>query len=946
MRARAQRPFIPQEAAEELAEQGITLPGVATSSTEEDGKEEAQAVLEAWERAWERIKKELAPRVRTTVRKGDKQFPWVTDAVREARRKRNELQRKAHTVEEKVEYRKARREAERMYKKARKTYIAEHWKKAGDTPFSKEHWRFLNSIMGRKSKRKTEPKCGPDKVNDAFIKKVERIREPLLQNPKPDIKVSPDIPTLREFRRVTRDEVVEELGRVKPTRSAGIDEVPMAMLTRHKEVLGEHIARVVNAVIETEWPKGWKSAEVMPLWKKKGSTNDPTKYRPVALLPAISRVVERVLAKQLKEHVRRAKLMPLFQHGFVPGRSCETAVMQLVDLVATARDRGETVYVASADCSAAFDTIDHEIMLERLERQAGIGGTALKLIASYLEGRRQRVRMSGGRTSAWQKLKSGVPQGSVWGPLAFALYSADIGKYITEARLVTYADDITLVCSHKDPQRAREMMDRALAQLDEWAKRNRIAPEPTKTQLMVSGPHALMKRLREMACEMGEHQVPPSQMIKVLGVLIDEQMSWEAHSAAAVKRANRAVWAVSRVARHFTVKERAHLMRSLALPHLDFCQNALAGPSAAAAERMRRGYNKTARAAVWGLQALYRWKKDGEPKERLRSAPARQQLRWITWDQRRAAARAAVTAKVFHTEEPEALRGLLGHITAAKIHRRRLRRHTKGCVVTIAAKTKIGEKAFSVWGPRVLNAIATDAVFDQCPDGAPEIAEPRGGPPRMGRAPADEQAVERAGYYARLRDEFKGQEEWRDEEGRVRVWTDGSRCLRGGRLSAGAGVFYGTGHTANRALSVPGRQCNARAELYAVLHVLRTEPRPVVVRSDCKYVVDGVKLGRKTWRAKAWFRRPLEGRLIANADLWKEIDQVLELREAAFEVKWTKGHPLPRHVREQVTTEIDSYGNVGADFLAGVASAQVTPAQRRAAQLSAQRPRALTAGQL
>eukprot|EP00662_Eupelagonemidae_sp_cell21_P057002 gene57002-biopygen76514 len=387
-------------------------------------------------------------------------------------------------------------------------------------------------------------------------------------------------------------------------------------------------------------------------------------------------------------------------------------------------------------------------------------------------------------------------------------------------------------------------------------------------------------------------------------------------------------------------------MRSLAIPHLDFCQTALAKPSARAAQRMQRGYNKAARAAVWGLRALYRWKREGEPCERLRSAPARQQLRWISWGQRRVAARAAMTAKIFHTKEPEVLRGLLGTTTAAKIHKRRLRRHTKGCVVAIAAKTQIGEKAFSVWGPRVLNSVAMDAVFDECPEGAPEFEEPRRGPPRMGRAPADEHAVERAGFYARLRDEFKGQEEWRNEEGRVRVWTDGSRCLRGSRLSAGAGIFYGTGHAANRALAVPGRQCNARAELFAVLHVLRTESRPVVVRSDCKYVVDGVNFGRKSWRAKAWFQRPLEGRLIANADLWKEVDQLMELRETAFEVKWTKGHPLPRHVRDEVSTEMDAFGNVGADYLAGVASAQPTPAQRRVAERRVQQPRALTAGQL
>eukprot|EP00662_Eupelagonemidae_sp_cell21_P057711 gene57711-biopygen89454 len=352
-------------------------------------------------------------------------------------------------------------------------------------------------------------------------------------------------------------------------------------------------------------------------------------------------------------------------------------------------------------------------------------------------------------------------------------------------------------------------------------------------------------------------------------------------------------------------------MRSLAIPHLDFCQTALAKPSARAAQRMQRGYNKAARAAVWGLRALYRWKREGEPCERLRSALARQQLRWISWGQRRVAARAAMTAKIFHTKDPEVLRGLLGTTTAAKIHKRRLRRHTKGAQKGHRSSRSLGEARRGWAGPA-----------------------------------ADEHAVERAGFYARLRDEFKGQEEWRNEEGRVRVWTDGSRCLRGSRLSAGAGIFYGTGHAANRALAVPGRQCNARAELFAVLHVLRTESRPVVVRSDCKYVVDGVNFGRKSWRAKAWFQRPLEGRLIANADLWKEVDQLMELRETAFEVKWTKGHPLPRHVRDEVSTEMDAFGNVGADYLAGVASAQPTPAQRRVAERRVQQPRALTAGQL
>ena len=118
------------------------------------------------------------------------------------------------------------------------------------------------------------------------------------------------------------------------------------------------------------------------------------------------------------------------------------------------------------------------------------------MLRSYLDGRRQRTKMTKGMSN-WQSVESGVPQGSVWGPLLFTLYTADMGQHVTAAELVTYADDVTLVTSHKDPEKARARMDVALEQLATYARRNRIAPEPSKTQLMVSAPAAKMKFLKD-----------------------------------------------------------------------------------------------------------------------------------------------------------------------------------------------------------------------------------------------------------------------------------------------------------------------------------------------------------------------------------------------------------------------------------------------------------------
>ena len=290
------------------------------------------------------------------------------------------------------------------------------------------------------------------------------------------------------------------------------------------------------------------------------------------------------------------------------------------------------------------------------------------------------------------------------------------------------------------------------------------------------------------------------------------------------------------------------------------------------------------------------------------------------------------------------MRALLPQVTAAILHDRcvRTRSQARGCVVTFGAHRLHGEKAFGCWGRRVLNAIAKDAVYADCPGGAPpqdHREEPR---PGAGMPPADADRVERAGWYGHLRRRYDKVVEWCDGDGSpVRVWTDGSGGKEG--RSAGAGVFYGRNNPCNRALRVPGRQTCARAELYAALHVLRTEQRAVSVRSDCRYVVDGILTWRHDWRANAWYDKPQQGRLIEHADLWREVDRLLALRTAPFEVRWTKGHPLPRHLAPGLTTELDAWGNVGADYLAGVASSTEDSGVLARAQVAAQCPAAAAA---
>eukprot|EP00665_Eupelagonemidae_sp_cell47_P004260 gene4260-1042_t len=406
----------------------------------------------------------------------------------------------------------------------------------------KEGWGLWNKLTGRKKKCDAKPDCTPDEINAAFLRKVENIREPLLKQPLREAKQR-KVPEMGTFAQVTAQEVRKALAKDKGKKSCGIDEIPMDVLKRAGPGIADEIALLVNCCIkERRWPEEWKLAEVVPIWKKKGNRKEPKFYRPVSMLPAIARLVERVLAEQLKEHIRKNNVLPQFQHGFRAKHSTETALVQLIDIIASAMDendgnrRGRAVLVATLDLAGAFDTIDRQLLIRKIATTCGINGAAGELLQDYLQGRKQRVR-KGDNVGGWKENPWGVPQGSVLGPLLFVLFCADIADVVKDADIVQYADDCTLAISAKTTEEAISKMNKALGQFEEWATGNRLAAEPTKTQLVVCAVRQ-REEYSKIRCEMGGHEIEPTETMKVLGVTIDNRLSWEAHNAEAAGKAS------------------------------------------------------------------------------------------------------------------------------------------------------------------------------------------------------------------------------------------------------------------------------------------------------------------------------------------------------------------------------------------------------------------------
>ena len=226
-------------------------------------------------------------------------------------------------------------------------------------------------------------------------------------------------------------------------KQSDLDPIPTWLLKECASTISPFITILFNSSLATGvFPSVFKSAVITPLLKKQGlKPSDVTHYRPISNLSVLSKILKRIVAKQLVGYIDSSSLFPAFQSAYRKFHSTETALTNVLSDILSAIDGGDTALMSLLDMSAAFDTVDHQILLQRLNTSFGISSTVLGF-TSYLSNRQQCVQHSG-HTSTTPTLMCGVPQGSVLGPILFILYTADITKIIEKYELLhhLYADD-------------------------------------------------------------------------------------------------------------------------------------------------------------------------------------------------------------------------------------------------------------------------------------------------------------------------------------------------------------------------------------------------------------------------------------------------------------------------------------------------------------------------
>ena len=354
-------------------------------------------------------------------------------------------------------------------------------------------------------------------------------------------------------------------------------------------VIGPHVLHMVNSSINKRvFSSAWKEASVVPLFKS-GSRDDASSFRPISILLVLSKICEKVICLQVSEYLISNHILAPTQYAYRKWHSTEDALIEMIDWMARRMDEGHIVAATSVDLSRAFDSVNHELLLDKLSWY----GIDSAWFSSYLQGRQQLVR--GGSLSL--PLTHGVPQGSLTGPILFSIFTNDLPSFLPHGRLVSYADDTTLLDSSPANQLSylESRQEETLQSVQSYFNSNSLKMNPAKTTLLLVGTSQMLKSTSSFSINVSGQALTPSSSVKLLGVVVDKKLSWEEHISHVVKKCNSVLLSLYKIRHHLTPECRKLLIEAHVFPHITYCLSVWGGAAACHLHRVQKLINFAAR---------------------------------------------------------------------------------------------------------------------------------------------------------------------------------------------------------------------------------------------------------------------------------------------------------------------------------------------------------------
>ena len=516
----------------------------------------------------------FAPMCEKTININFNPVPWFNKELRDIISRKNSLlkdlyQTGLQTLRKPIKI--LNNQIVHLKRKLKKEYLIEKLTNAKND--AKENWKILNSIVGSSNKSENiEPDHITQEKADSYNHFFATIGEEILK----ELKLSVPNPTLSgcqgfSFSLETETSISKLIDQMKPEVATGRDRISAKVIKDAKHILVPILTRIINISYRNNiFPDCMKKASITPIYKKDDS-DIIANYRPISILPCLSKIIEQSASNQLIKYLEDHNLLSRCQNAYRKKHGTQTCLFQVINCIQKYLDEKELVAIVSLDLSKAFDAINHDMLLQKLIK-LGLSESALCWIKSYLSNRKQCTKFSK-YTSKDEDIKAGVPQGSILGPLLFICFSNDIYEaFEDKCEAFSYADDSQLILHSKNQKQLIKKIEEIIKVAHGWYSGNCMKANQSKTEILIVNNGGIRtENMKIKILDEGKQKILiPSKHIKVLGVKIDENLSWEKQILNVKKTASNTIRKLHRINHLLPIDIKIQLYNSLVVPHFDY----------------------------------------------------------------------------------------------------------------------------------------------------------------------------------------------------------------------------------------------------------------------------------------------------------------------------------------------------------------------------------------
>jgi hypothetical protein len=531
--------------------------------------------------------------------------PFMTNGILISRTNKRKLERKSisnPSLESKEKFKQYKNMYNKVIRTSKKIYYEEVLESNKNN--LRKTWQILREAIGSTKSKNfniSEMEVNGSKItdnleiaehlNNHFTTIADRIAEEINPSDRPPDSNLNNAEQSFQFSFFTTETLIETVQRMKNKNSKDSDLLSNNLIKRVISVIAEPLTHIFNLSLNTgEIPCQLKVAKVIPLFKLKKSVNDehlnPIFYRPISLLPIFSKILEKKVADRLMNHLNDLNILYDKQYGYQHKKSTFHPILHLMTEVSTALNKGEITIGVFCDLKKAFDTCCPNILLKKLNKM-GVSGTELKWFSNYLTNRKQFIFLND-VSSTEKGIDTGVPQGSILGPILFLCYINDMPNASSILSTFLFCDDTTLLISGKNLSEIIPILNCELQKVCEWFRTNKLSLHPDKTKYMIFTLNENNINFEDLDICLNynnEGENDPAQIkrlsfinskskipaIRFLGVYIDPQLTFRYHIDQIKKSISKSLYIMKRCSNFLSEKALTSLYFSLVHCHLVYC---------------------------------------------------------------------------------------------------------------------------------------------------------------------------------------------------------------------------------------------------------------------------------------------------------------------------------------------------------------------------------------